>query len=335
MARGILFLTTMEHSSPKLFDRIVLDASPSSQHFAAAIGFFDGLHLGHQYLLSTLRAVANERGLGTLAVTFEEHPRRVLGHPSAPDLLTPRSVLPTLLREQGVQQCAFLHFTPQMASMTAQQFMAEVLHAQLQVRTLLIGYDHHFGRPTPGEGFEHYQDYGRSLGIEVLCADAFRLDVHPDEALPKVSSSSIRLLLQQGSVQQAALLLGRPYRLEGTVVLGRQNGRKIGFPTANLHLDVPHQLVPQLGVYATRTWIAGHPYNSMTNIGRRPTLNNGTDVSIETHVFDVDQNLYNQHISLDFIARLRDEHHFENLEALIAQLGRDEQQARQLLNSLF
>lgn len=323
----------MENSSLPLFGRIALDETAHFSHFAAAIGFFDGLHRGHQYLLSMLRQLAQERHLGTLAVTFKEHPRRVLGHPSAPALLTPRTSLPLLLREQGIQQCALLHFTPQMAAMSAQEFMEQVLHEQLQVRTLLIGYDHHFGRPRQGEGFEQYRQYGERLGIEVLCADAFRLTPPPDVAVPKVSSSSIRLLLQQGNVCQAAELLGRPYRLEGHIVRGRQNGRKIGFPTANLCLNISHQLVPQLGVYATRTWIDGKPHASMTNIGRRPTLNNGDDVSIETHVFDLEQDLYEKKIALDFIERLRDEHHFESLDALIAQLGRDALQARQVLKA--
>lgn len=317
------------------FERILLDETAHFHHFAAAIGFFDGVHRGHQYLLHNLHQVARERGWGTMVISFAQHPRHVLGHASAPALLTPREHLPELLRPFHVHECTLLHFTSEMAAMSARQFMEEVLRDRLGIRTLLIGYDHHFGRPQAGEGFEQYRSYGEELGIEVVCADALVLPNLPDEIGQKLSSSTIRQLLTQGQVHTAAQLLNRPYRVVGRVAEGRKNGRKLGYPTANLRPQSSQQLIPQLGVYATRTWIDGVSYGSMTNIGCRPTLDNGQDISIETHIFDFDAQVYGQTMGLDFVERLRDEQRFESMEALIAQLGRDAVAARTILAQSF
>lgn len=324
----------MVHSETPLFDYINFGESGLLKTFTATIGFFDGLHLGHQYLLQQLRDLAKKRGEGSLVISFLQHPRQTLSHSVAPPLLMSRQQLPTLLQQSGIDCCALLHFSPEMANMTAQQFMKKILVEQFQVRTLLMGYDHHFGRRRQQEGFEQYQTYGQSLGLEVMRAEAFQLPEAQSGIAPKVASSSIRLLLQQGKVKEATLLLGRPYRIEGSVVKGRQNGRKIGFPTANLDLSPKEQLIPLMGVYATRAYIDGQAYSAMTNIGRRPTFDNGEDISIETHIFDLDQEFYGSSMQLEFIERLRDEQHFEGLEALIAQLDRDAQKARQVLSLL-
>lgn len=322
----------MEHCETPLFDSIDLGEIGLSNAFTATIGFFDGLHLGHQYLLQQLRDLAQKRGEGSLVISFVQHPRQVLGNSVAPPLLMPRHHLPDLLRQRGVDRCILLHFSTEMASMSAQQFMQQILVEQLQVRTLLIGYDHHFGRNSKQEGFEQYQAYGQALGLDVMRAEAFQLPEAQSGIAPKVASSSIRLLLHQGKAKEAAQLLGRPYRIEGSVVQGRQNGRKIGFPTANLEPSPKEQLIPLMGVYATLAHLDGKTYPAMTNVGRRPTFNNGEDISIETHIFDLDRQFYGSPMQLDFIDRLRDEQHFEGLEALMAQLARDEQKARHLFS---
>lgn len=296
--------------------------------FAAAIGFFDGVHQGHRHVLGRLRSLAAERGLRTLVITFEEHPRRVLGHANAPDLLTTNEEKLQLLAECGMDACVMLRFSKEMAGFTARQFMDEYLSRQLGVRTLLIGYDHHFGRPQKGEGFEQYAEYGRELGIEVLNADQFLAK----DAEVALSSSTIRTWIAEGRVAETAAGLGRPYSLVGTIVEGRQNGRKLGFPTANLRVNHPAKLIPALGVYATRVVVDGKEYGAMTNVGRRPTLDNGMDITIESYLFDVDMNLYGRTLELRFIERLRDEMRFPSLEALQAQLHEDAQHARQCLS---
>lgn len=309
----------------------------ASKGYAATIGFFDGVHLGHRFLLQHLRTLATERGLAPLVLTFDHHPRAVLGQRTAPRLLTPTAEKLRLLAEEGIGHCAVLHFTPRLAAYSAAAFMDRYLHHALHVRTLLIGHDHHFGRPAPDEGFDDYVRYGQQLGIEVICADRFQLDSAPNL---KISSSAIRLLLEQGNVADAAILLGRPHRLSGTVVMGRQNGRRMGFPTANLVLEPAEQLLPHLGVYATRVHLASETmptgtmqsWPAMTNIGRRPTLDNGEDITFETHLLDYQGDLYGSHLNIDFIARIRDEKRFDGLEALTRQIADDADTTRRILN---
>lgn len=301
--------------------------SDETAYFAAAIGFFDGVHYGHRHVLETLKRLSAERGLSTLVVTFEEHPSRVLGY-SAPPLLTTNAEKLQLLAECGIDACAMLRFSKEMAQLTAREFMEVYLRDALNVRLLLVGYDHHFGKPQKNEGFEDYVAYGRELGIDVLNADQF-VGFDTETVL---SSSTLRRWLAAGRVDAASEGLGRPYSLHGTIIKGRQNGRKIGFPTANLRIDHPDKIIPAVGVYATRVLLDGTVYAAMTNIGQRPTLNNGTDITIETHLFDTDLDLYGRTIELHFIQRLRDEQRFPSLDALQAQLQDDARQARAILS---
>ena len=293
--------------------------------YAAAIGFFDGIHLGHRYMLRRLQEEAAQAGLATMVISFDRHPKQVLGRPDSPLLLTTPAEKQQLLAEAGINACTWLHFSKEMAQLTAQEFMAQILSQQLHVRLLLVGYDHRFGRPQPGEGFEQYRTYGEALGIRVIEGDPFHNSQLPDI---RISSSSIRLLLEQGNVKYAAHRLGYPYQLSGTVVRGFQNGRKLGFPTANLRIDHDEKLLPHLGVYATWAIIDGERHAAMTNIGRRPTLDNGLDITVETHLFNFEADLYDRPMTIVFVDRLRDEKRFNGLEALMQQLKADAQEAQ-------
>ena len=267
---------------------------------ACTIGCFDGVHRGHLFLLQQLRALAEERGMQTLALTFRQHPAAVLGKPVPPQLCTLEEK-ERLLKEQ-VHEVDILDFTEDMARLTAKEFMQR-LRDEYGVNLLLLGYDHRFGRPTPDEDYERD---GRELNIEVLRA----------EALPGVSSSTIRKALLQGDINTANEMLGRPYTLSGTVVSGRQVGRSIGFPTANLSTPL---LIPKTGVYAAET-----PFGpALVNIGHRPTLNNGDDISIETYIIGYEGDLYDQSLSVSLLRRLRDEQAFPSLEALRKQIEKD------------
>lgn len=260
------------------------------------------MHRGHQYLLGQLKAEAEARGLETMALTFREHPAAVLGRSVPPMLCMPEAKISLL--SQWVKQAEMLDFTEDMSHLTASQFMAW-LHEEYRIDFLLLGYDHHFGRPT---AHDDYESDGARLGIEVA------------RALPLegISSSAVRRTLAEGDVEDACRMLGRPYTLTGTVVHGHHIGREIGFPTANLHTPL---LIPRTGVYAAHVKETG--CDAIVNIGQRPTLQNGSDISVEVHIPGYQGDLYGQSLQVEFLRRLRDEMHFPSIEALRAQIQRD------------
>lgn len=291
---------------------------------AAAVGFFDGVHRGHRFLFEQVRTEAARRGLGSMVVTFSERPRSVLSADRRPHLLTDNTEKLRLLCDCDLDACAWLHFTPALAKLSAENFMRHCLYERLGVRCLVVGYDHRFGCGRSA-GFADYQAYGRSMGMDVIRAEALQ---NPDFI---VSSSIVRHLLSAGRVEEAAACLGYPYELSGTVVGGHRVGRQIGFPTANLRPAEPLKLLPADGVYAVRAVVQGRSYAGMANIGRRPTLDNGEDRSVEAHLFDFDEDIYGSPMTLVFEHRLRGERRFESLSSLQLQLQRDAMQAKKLL----
>lgn len=289
------------------------------------IGFFDGVHRGHQWLICQVQREARRRGARSLLITFDRHPRSVFAPDQAPLLLTATEEKMRLLRATGVDEVYVLPFDSAMARLSAREFMQQVLQRQLGVDVLVIGYDHHFGRPQD-EGFEEYRAFGRELGIEVVLASELEGE--------HVSSSGVRQALEVGDVSLAARLLGRPYTWTGRVVHGHAVGRQLGFPTANLQATEPDKLLPARGAYAVFARLSADSRLSadtllpaMLNIGRRPTLDNGTDISIEVHLFDFQDDLYGQTLTLSFIARLREECRFASEDELIHQLQQDKQAA--------
>lgn len=287
----------------------------------ATVGFFDGVHRGHRFVIDRLRAVAHERGLPALVVTFAEHPRQVLQPGFRPGLLTTPQEKLDLLRRSGADGCEVLHFTPALSRLTAAGFMEQVLRGRLGVRVLLMGYDHRFGHDRDG-CFDDYAAHGRRLGIEVL-----RLERYNAPGGEHISSSEIRRALAAGEVARANAMLGYRYALEGTVVDGFKVGRTLGFPTANLRPDYADKLVPAAGVYAVRAKAEGRTYPGMLNIGTRPTLAGDGRTSIEAHLIGFGGDLYAQTLRVEFVARLRDERRFASPEALAAQLARDREEA--------
>lgn len=294
--------------------------------YCAAIGFFDGVHRGHQYLIDQIKAEAARRGLTPIVVTFEEHPRLTLRRTYYwPELLTTNAEKMALLEQYGLGGCAMLHFDQAMSMLTSREFMEQILRDEMGVKCLITGYDHHFGSDLSA-GFKDYVKAGRELGMDVLRERPFETDEL------RISSSATRRFLTGGNVEMARVCLGRPYKMEGIVVRGRQKGTSIGFPTANLHPDCEEQLVPGRGVYAVRAHIGGFSYMGMLNIGWRPTFDNGDDQSIEVHLLDYDGgNLYGERLTLQFYRRVRDEQRFYSIETLQAQLAADAAEVRQLL----
>ena len=301
----------------------------------ATIGSFDGVHRGHQCLLSQVRRVADERDLRAIAITFGTSPKRVLGMAEAPQLTTTEDRI-ALLHQMGMDEVKVLDFTPQMAEMSARDFMQQVLREQMHVEVLVIGYDHRFGRGR-AEGFDDYVRYGREMGIEVMRGEVCIEDDKP------ISSTRIRDLLTVGKVSETAHLLGYRYTLHGKVVGGYKEGRKMGFPTANIGILSPDKLIPADGVYAVWVYlnednnksegsVRKKPFMGMLNIGYRPTLNNGQERSIEVHVIDFAGSLYGKEITVEFAHRLREERTFANLNELTEQLRMDKERVKGLLS---
>lgn len=295
-------------------------------HYAATIGFFDGVHRGHRYLLEHLKKQAALRGLSSMAITFEQHPRHV-AHPEwQPELLSMTDDKIRFIEESGIDLLVILRFDAHMASLSAHQFMMQVLRQQLHVSCLLTGYDNRFGHDRT-EGFEDYCRYGRELGIEVTAGQPLSVsDSH-------VSSSRIRHLLKKGLIEEANACLGYPYFIRGMVVHGQQIGRTIGFPTANLQPH-PHQLIPANGVYAVWVDVNGQQHMpGVMNIGTRPTFD-GEGRTIETNIIDGMGDFYDQPMRITILSRLRGEQHFPSAEALTQQIQKDKEQAKHILKKL-
>lgn len=284
---------------------------------AATIGCFDGAHRGHLRLLQQLHALAAPRGMHTMALTFSCHPSEVLGRTPPPQLCTLEDKQQWL--SAGVESVEVLPFTRALAALTAKDFMQH-LRDQYDVRLLLIGYDHHFGRPQPTDDYERD---GRALGIEICRA----LPLQADAATGiTISSSAIRQALREGRVEAAWQMLGRPYQIVGEVVRGFQVGRTIGFPTANIATGL---LVPASGVYAVEVHLpaeagcAPRVMPGVLNVGTRPTIGNGAEPSVEVHIPGYQGDLYGQQLRVEILRKLRDERKFESLEALKAQIAED------------
>jgi riboflavin kinase/FMN adenylyltransferase len=282
--------------------------------YVATIGMFDGVHKGHQFVLRQVVECARERGLQSMAITFDHTVRRE-------QVLTPLDEKLLLLSKTDIDRVEVLPFTKELKQMTARQFMEQVLKEQLDVKVLLTGYDNRFGHNRE-EGFDDYVRYGHELGIEVKS-----LPPAPSDAEGKgdtVSSSLIRQLLRKGRVSEAAQALGFPYTILGTVEHGEHVGTRLGFPTANLTIIDERQLIPAPGVYAVKVRLENsvEQKHGMMNIGNRPTFD-GHRQTLEAHIFQLHENLYGQRLLVSFVKRLRDEQRFDSIDALKEQLQKD------------
>ena len=291
---------------------------PQNNRYAATIGFFDGVHLGHVHLLHELMDAAAERGLKSMAITFPEHPRQILQSDYRPRLLSNPEDKMKLLEKTGIDYCFPLHFTTALAAMDARSFMTDFLQKRLGVCTLLVGHDHHFGHDT-NLTVDDYKRIGREIGMEVIPATAYLHDGSP------ISSSRIRRELVAGNVKAANAMLGYRYTITGTVIHGLQNGRKMGFPTANLGPYCEFMQMPADGVYSALATVDGETWPAMLNIGFRPTFQ-GKARTIEAHLLGFDRDIYFHELTLEFVDFLRPERRFESPQELAAQLELDRNQ---------
>jgi len=283
------------------------------------LGVFDGLHLGHQRIMRTVVERASAVGATATAITFDPHPRAVLHPESAPPLLQTLDQRLANLEVLGIEQAIVIKFDLDFASQPAEDFLRNIVRDRLHAREVYLGKGFAFGQ-------------GRGGNIELLRRMSVELGFVADEVDEvqlrgaRVSSSKIRELLNEGRINRARRMLGRPYGVEGVIIRGDRRGHTIGFPTANLK---PHnRVIPKFGVYATASLIDGIWRDSITNIGVRPTFEETSEPSIESYVFDFDDDLYGDVVRVRFLHRIRDERKFNGIEELKAQIERDTRVAR-------
>lgn len=289
-----------------------------------AIGNFDGVHRGHQSVLQRALDIAAERGLPALLLTFEPHPRTVFRPDQPVFRLTPAPLKARILEGMGFAAVIEYPFNRQFSQMSAADFVQQVLVEWLHAGHVVTGFDFHFGNAREG-GPAFLIASGQKDGFGVTLVDAFR-----DEAAEVISSSRIRVLLSDGAVTEAAGLLGYRYSVEAEVIGGKQLGRTLGFPTANMQL--PPEVALRTGIYAVRFRRAdGTLYDGVASFGRRPTVDSNGAPLLETFAFDFAGDLYGEICSVTFFEHLRDELKFDGLDALVVQMKRDAEEARALL----
>ena len=297
--------------------------------YTACIGFFDGVHLGHRFLLEHLKEEARISNTLSAVITFANHPRKLIQPDFKLSLINSLEEKLANIESTGIDACFLLDFTEDIRNLTAEEFICDFLSKKMNVTRLLIGYDHRFGK-NRAEGFEDYVRYGKSCGMEIVQEPIF------DGGQGKnYSSSEIRRSLIAGNISEATEILGQFYRLEGVVIHGHQLGRKLGFPTANLNPFDKDKIIPSNGVYAATVELeSGEVFPSMVNIGFRPTVDRDLNrLSVEAHIIGFDRDIYDETITISFIQRIRDERKMSSLEELKQQLAKDNEMAKEIVSS--
>ncbi len=287
------------------------------------IGVFDGVHLGHKYLISQLTEQAGQQNLLSGVVTFGQHPQQVLLPQTKLPFLTDLDQKTALLKSEGVKAIFILSFTRELAQLSAFQFLS-LLKKYLRMQGLVIGPDFALGRNQEGN-INLLRKLGQDMNFTITIIPPIMINGEV------VSSTAIREALADGDMKRAVNLIGRPFSLHGRVITGAGRGTKLGFPTANLDID-PKQALPTDGVYATRAYIDGQAYQSMTNIGKQPTFGDKKSI-VEVYVLDYPSSLYGRQLKIDVIERLRGEEKFDTAEKLKKQITKDIKQGRAILNS--
>lgn len=290
------------------------------------IGTFDGVHLGHQKVILRLKEIAKKYNGETVIFTFYPHPRLVT---SADEtnlrLLTTLDEKTKLFERFGIDHLVVYPFNKAFSELTYTEFVKQILVEKMNTKCLVVGYDHKFGKNREG-GYEYLKTCAENYNFKVEKLDALLVD---DE---NVSSTKIREALQSGDIKKANYYFGYEFSLFGIVISGKQVGREIGFPTANIETSDRHKIIPGYGVYAVKVIVNNQNYSGMLNIGSRPTFNNNADNrSIEVNIFNFSDNIYNHKITLVFIDKIRDEQKFVGVEMLVEQLRRDKIKALEIL----
>lgn len=282
------------------------------------IGTFDGVHLGHQKVILRLQEFAKQHDGETVIFTFHTHPRLVTS-PNEGNLrlLTTLNEKINLFEKYGIDHLVVYTFDKVFSELSYAEFVEKILVEKIGTHCLVVGYDHKFGKNREG-GFDYLQKCAEKFSFEIERLDALAVDKD------NVSSTKIRNALENGDIEKANRFLGYQFTLHGKVVEGKQLGRTLGFPTANIEASDKHKIIPGYGVYAVKVEINGAEYKGMLNIGTRPTFNNNADNrSIEVNIFDFENDIYSKEITLKFVGKIRDEQRFGSIEMLVDQLKKD------------
>lgn len=280
------------------------------------LGMFDGVHIGHQCIVRRLIEIAGKIDGESTLLTFEPHPKLVLSGGNADlELLTPLEEKVELLERNGLQNLILHPFTKEFSQLSSEEFVRDLLVGQMGVNTIVIGYDHHFGRNREGN-FEQLQKLSKELNFNLVKLEEVRNDgLH-------ISSTQIRKGLLEGNVEFAKKGLGRSYSLRGKVVHGDKLGRTLGFPTANLELPA-YKLIPKNGVYLVRVHFNKNVYKGLLSIGTRPTITNSSEKRVEAFILDFEEEIYGETLELELIRFVRDDMKFSSLDELVAQMNLD------------
>lgn len=291
------------------------------------IGYFDGVHCGHRYLLAQVKDEAKRHGMVSAVVTFHNHPLTVVQPGFEPLLISSPEEKEQLLKETGLERVEMLHFSHEMSQMSSEDFMVKVLREKMNAKRLVMGYDNRIGHDRLT--FDELVALGRKHGIEVVKSEEYK-----SENQIRFSSSQIRRFLLEGEIENASYALGRHYCISGEVVGGFKIGRSIGYPTANVKPICKNKLIPRTGVYAVKVYIDDRRFNGMMNIGLRPTFHQGNAQTLEANIFDFSRDIYNENVTIEFIHYVREEMEFKGIEQLKEQIQRDEATCRNLLAKL-
>lgn len=293
-------------------------------HTAVGLGMFDGLHIGHMELINRLIEYSRMNRLNSVIYTFKNHPGNIINkHDFTKLLMTERKKIELLSKTQ-LDYIILQEFDEAFSRITPEDFVREILVKELGMKLAVVGFNYRFGYKGKGDA-TLLKKLGSLYNFDVLVIPPVMVDNEP------VSSTMIRSCISKGQMEKVFKLLGRYYSIEGTVEEGKRIGAELGFPTANIYPH-PYIVLPQDGVYITRTIIEGKEYASITNIGVNPTLENSSQVKLETHIINFDQNVYNRNIEVFFIKKIRGEMKFSSREELIKQISNDVKQAREFFN---
>lgn len=293
---------------------------------ALTIGFFDGVHLGHRHLINQIKETADRERLQVGVLTFWPHPRIVLNEDYKPMLLNSIEEKFDLLNELPIDYCIKVPFTKEFANYFASDFMEKILKDKLNVKHLIVGYDHRFGKNRE-EGYDDYLRHGEAIGMNVSQASPYYEDGFC------ISSSFVRSLIMSGDVKLANKYLGYNYKLKGKVIEGHKVGRTLGFPTANIEINTPSKCIPKVGAYAVIATLQGKKHRGMMYIGSRPTLNSELKLSVEVNIFDFEEEIYGEEITIDIMDFIRKQEKFESIELLKENIASDKEKSLRILKS--
>ncbi|OJV52003.1 MAG: riboflavin biosynthesis protein RibF [Bacteroidetes bacterium 43-16] len=299
------------------------EAIPAFKNPVLTIGSFDGVHQGHQAILASVVAEARKVGGESIVLTFEPHPRKIIQPDKPLGLLSSLDSKIEKISQAGIDHIVVVPFSRDFSMMGSKEYVEDFLYNTFKPHTIIIGYDHHFG---------HNRE-GNIAILRALLPDQVSV-IEIEEQLIKdahVSSTKIRNAVMEGNMQAVTAMLGRPYQIEATVVHGNKIGRTIGYPTANLQADYSDILVPGIGIYAVLVHIQGQTFKGMMSIGKRPTVTDDGNITIEVNILDFDRDIYGEKLQVIFIAYVRGEEKLDGLEALKAKIASDEVRIRSIL----